>query len=122
MLFRSERFTQSFITTIAKIHRIDLSDYLSNYINTIPANFNALNKNVEYCLYPNPATGYIHIKIPDIYDFRITVYNTLGQKIGLYESDSCEFKLNVSNYNKGLYYYAVDIKDLYILNGKFIVE
>ena len=118
----NERFTQSFITTIAKIHRIDLSDYLSNYINTIPANFNALNKNVEYCLYPNPATGYIHIKIPDIYDFRITVYNTLGQKIGLYESDSCEFKLNVSNYNKGLYYYAVDIKDLYILNGKFIVE
>ncbi len=118
----NERFTHSFITTAAKIHRLNLSDYLSNYISTVSTTFNTINKTGEYYPYPNPATDYIHFKIPDIYDFRITVYNTHGQKIGLYENTSYEFKLNVSNYNRGLYYYVINSKDFDIMNGKFIVE
>jgi hypothetical protein len=118
----NERFTHSIITTAAKIHRVDLSDYLSNYINTVPTSFNKINKKEKYWPYPNPATDYIHFKISDNYDFRITVYNTLGQKVGLYESNSCELKLNVSNYNRGMYYYVINRKDFNTLNGNFIVE
>ncbi len=117
----NERFTQSIVTTAAKMHRIDLSDYLNNYLSTVSANFNTIKKNEEHFLYPNPATNYIHFKIPDI-DFRITVYNALGQKIGLHESNSHDFKLNVRDYNRGLYYYVINRKGLYTLNGKFIVE
>jgi hypothetical protein len=118
----NERFTQSIITTAAKIHRIDLSDYLSNYINTVSTTSNTKNRSEEYFLYPNPATDNIRFKLPDGYNFRIAVYNTHGQKAGLYESKSNEFELNVSNYTRGLYYYVINRKDSELLKGKFIVE
>jgi len=118
----NERFTQSFITTVAKIHRLDLSEYLGNYINSVSVDLGTINKNVKYCLYPIPSTNFIHIKISDFNNFQLVVYNSLGQEVGLYESSSYEFNLNVSNYKKGLYFFVINPKENKIIKGKFIVE
>lgn len=118
----NEKFTQSLTTTVAKIHRLDLSEYLDNYINSASANINTINKNAKYCIYPIPATDFIHIKILDFNNFRLVIYNYLGQEIGLYESSSCEFILNVSNYKKGLYFFVINPNENIIMKGKFLVE
>ena len=118
----NERFTQSIFTTAAKIHRVDLSDYLSNYLNTVSTSNDVINKNREYFLYPNPATSYVYFNFPGINEFRITVYNALGQKTGIHKSNASDFILNVSNYNSGMYYYVINKKDSSPLKGKFIVE
>lgn len=118
----NERFSQSTITTEAKIHRIDLFAYLGNYINSASVDLNTINKNENYCLYPIPATNSIHIKIPDINNFQLVVYNSLGQEVDLYESSSNELNLNVSNYKKGLYFFEINPKENKTMTGKFIVE
>lgn len=118
----NERFTQSEFTSEAKIHRFDLSNYLNNYINPTTADINSTGKNAEYCLYPNPTNDLLHIKIPDCNSFQMTVYNSLGQKIDIYQSYSSELIINVSNYKKGVYFYIIHPKEGKNIKGKFIVD
>lgn len=118
----NERFTQSELTTEAKLHRFDLSDYLGNYINPIPAGENSLPENTEYFLYPNPSSDLIHVQIPDCNSFRITIYNSPGQEVGIFQSYSSELIVNVSNYEKGFYFYIIHLKDEKTISGKFIVD
>ena len=118
----NERFTQSVITTVAKIHRLDLTDYLSNYTNSIPNDFNTINTDTEYYLYPNPASDFIQFKLSDFNNFRITVYNSLYKEVYKNENNSCELNINVSNYKKGLYFFIIYPKNGKIINGNFIVD
>ena len=116
----NERFTHPFVTTPAKINKINLSNYLEDYLTS-----NALNSAIiEWDLYPNPAADLINIKMKtsNISDIKLTIYNTLGQMTHSYDISSYESEINVSNYNKGLYYCVITTKDKYIMSKKFIKQ
>ncbi|MBP6456226.1 MAG: T9SS type A sorting domain-containing protein [Chitinophagaceae bacterium] len=117
----NESFSQSSITTISKLHSLDLSSYLTNYL--LPNSINSINKNNDYQLYPNPAEDYIKIKIDSGYNnfpYSISCYNQVGQLVDKFETDAHLVKMNVENYNNGFYYFVINGKKGNVIKGTFI--
>jgi len=69
---------------------------------------NALSEKVT--LYPNPATSYVNMNVPD--HSSIQVMNSMGQKVFELDDVSNTAKLDVSNYDNGIYFVRVNHEGL----------
>jgi len=63
----------------------------------------------EFYVYPNPTPGIVNIKGKGI--DQIVVYNTMGRRMGIHMVNSDEFKLDTSNYGKGIYFMEISYND-----------
>jgi hypothetical protein len=66
----------------------------------------ALNENsfsTDFNLYPNPTSDDVNLKFADNSIKTIEIYNALGKKIYTAAINTTEFKINTSNYSKGIY-------------------
>jgi hypothetical protein len=66
----------------------------------------ALNENsfsTDFNLYPNPTSDDVNLKFADNSIKTIEIYNALGKKIYTGAINTTEFKINTSNYSKGIY-------------------
>lgn len=117
----NERFTKSIVTTPAKINRIDLSNYLGDYLSSTTINSREIEK---LDIYPNPATHILNIKLnsSNLLNTKLTILNTLGQIIDSIDISSQEAKINVINYIKGLYCCVITNKGKYLTSKIFIKE
>ena len=79
-----------------------------------------LIKNLE--LYPNPTEGIISVDGIDLNEIvEIEVINQLGQKVKKYESDNLTSNsLDISELEKGLYYFKIKTKSNLTKNFKII--
>ena len=75
----------------------------------------------EVRLYPNPASSYINIE-SDRNVKSVTVYNMAGQKIEDCSVASGQLRLNVSNYNNGIYMLNMNMEDGSVVNQKIAVK
>jgi len=69
---------------------------------------NALSEKVT--LYPNPATYYVNMNVPE--HSSIQVMNSMGQKVFELDDVSNTAKLNVSNFDNGIYFVRVNHEGL----------
>lgn len=122
----NERFSQSGITTEAKIHSLNLSPFLENYIETLSAEVPYQEKEQPVILYPNPVRGMLNFELNAIPvdAFHLMIHNSLGQKTEAYKITSDSFQINVSDFSSGIYYYSIFRKETSepFLSGKFIVK
>jgi hypothetical protein len=62
-------------------------------------------------IYPNPASDYIYVNTHDAAISRITLFDMSGKMINtLKGNDNGLFRINVSNYNNGLYLMKVETR------------
>ena len=96
----------------------------SNIVYYIYTGIEKIENNSRFSIYPNPANDmvYIKLKTSDMSDIVMSIYNSLGQRISVNNITSDEFQINVSKYNKGIYYIIIEGKENIQINGKFIVE
>ena len=93
----NERFTKSIVTTPAKINRIDLSDYLGDYLTSTTINSSQFEK---LDIYPNPVVDFLNIKMnfSNLSNTKMTIFNMLGQIIDSFEISTQDSKINVTYY------------------------
>lgn len=117
----NERFTKSIVTTPAKINRIDLSDYLGDYLTSTTINSSQFEK---LDIYPNPVVDFLNIKMnfSNLSNTKMTIFNMLGQIIDSFEISTQDSKINVTYYPKGLYCCVITNKGKYLMSKIFIKE
>lgn len=63
-------------------------------------------KQIDISVYPNPSTGLVIIKIPEVEkaDFRLEIFSITGIKINEMKIRESKFAFDISNYSKGMYF------------------
>lgn len=117
----NERFTKSIVTTPAKINKINLSNYLGDYLSSTTVNSKEIEK---LDIYPNPTTDILNIKLnsSNLLNCKLTIFNMLGQIIDSFEISTQDSKINVTYYPKGLYCCVITNKGKYLTSKIFIKE
>ncbi len=105
----NEKFSYSIITTNQKLHKIDLTRYLSNYLGRDPHSVNSVSQG-KIIFYPNPVKDILNIDFPAIsHDVVIFIHNTAGQLVKLVDVHDgiLHLTLNVSDLPQGIYYLTI---------------
>lgn len=76
----------------------------------------------EIRAYPNPAKDYLNFDMGLYKDFRLSVYNQLGQLVLQKDFKSGNNSINIHDFKHGIYFYKLQNKNGKIINGKFIKE
>lgn len=72
-------------------------------------------------IYPNPAKDFIEIDYATDSSYRILLIDATGSKVGEWNSETRKFKIDISEYNSGLYYVKIYDNNVSIIK-KMIVE
>jgi hypothetical protein len=86
--------------------RVTDPDGKQSYSSIRSVNFE--NKLSGLSIYPNPATNYIRIELPNDGDYQVTLLNSSGQRINnTIVRNSHQVELNVSDLKSGIYYFHI---------------
>lgn len=79
----NEKFSNSLLTVTPKIHKLDLSEFLSNYLNTQKSDIN-FNNDHKIRIYPNPTNESIYISFPEEFvGETYQILNIFGQIVNI---------------------------------------
>jgi hypothetical protein len=101
----NEKFSNSFITTEAKLQKVDLSVFLNNYLN--PVTSLEETKGYQLTVYPNPSTNIVTIESQEkIKERTYTVTDALG-RVMLQGTVMQRTEISVEGLKPGIYFYSV---------------
>ncbi|TRW22990.1 T9SS type A sorting domain-containing protein [Flavobacterium zepuense] len=106
----NEHFVQSpFINTAQKLHRVNLSAFLDNYLENMPLFTAQNNIRDKIRVYPNPAGDIIYIEIdPSLIGLKYTFFDMTGKDVLNGSLPKIVNKINVSKLTAGLYSIMLD--------------
>ena len=90
--------------------------YKNDYYGTSKkSSFSAfISNNIEFKLYPNPTSNFLNIKIDksvNLSDLKIEVFKSSCGIVKLIQLNDYNYKLNLSNYSNGNYYFVFKVND-----------
>ena len=104
----NEKFSQSLVTTNQKLHKIDLTDYLSDYINSISGNH--IQKTADnIAIYPNPVTNSVSIKVDaSLTGYEYRIMDITGRIYLQGQLTGENLHLNLEQLEEGSYLFVID--------------
>jgi hypothetical protein len=109
----NEKLSQT-ITTNQKLHKIDLSEYLGDYITSSSNNF-PTNGSYEIQVYPNPSNQILTVKTNKFSkETQYTILNMSGKIVSNGELTKKETQINIENLDDGSYILMVNSSESYI--------
>lgn len=120
----NEFFSQAGITTQAKLHEVDLSPFLEDYLESLSvAAVNSTFQN-HIRIYPNPTSGQLNIHFEKQGNFNIQIYDMSMRKQAEYSISDKENILNLNNFQQGIYIYHIydEENPQNRKSGKLIIE
>lgn len=101
----NEFFSQPpFINNPQKIHILDLSTYLSNYINNVVTDISEYENQNEFYVFPNPATNQINVHLsPDLVGNNFTITNQSGKIVMTGKLKVENSTIELGNLSGGIY-------------------
>jgi uncharacterized delta-60 repeat protein len=76
----------------------------------------------EIKVYPNPATNSITFNTGMFKDFKLRIFNAIGQTVLQKQLNSSSTTLNIQNLTQGIYYYQLINDKGKVISGKFVKE
>ncbi len=89
---------------------------------TVSTGLSKTNNTASILVYPNPSSETLSIDLPNIEEYHLEIYNTIGQKIYSTDINKNNNLINVSNYPKGLHVIHLQNKDGLKHIHKIIIE
>ena len=99
-------------------NRIDSVDLIFNFG---IANVKSIDKSIKFNVSPNPASNIVSINVDSNSEMDFKIVDVLGNVV-LKDVINNSKKVDVSNYNNGLYFITVSSKDRSIVTRKMIVK
>jgi len=118
----NEKITQSYFTVPPKIHTLNLSAYLADYLRAYTHIETVKNYFSGIKVAPNPAHETLKIDVPNSLNSQVRIYNTSGQLAGAFSTCNGTLHLSVENLCCGLYSYVIDMPSFHSYSGKFLVQ
>ncbi len=121
--FCNIKMAGNYVTSLAAAN-MDKNSYATNVTfctNTEVDNIN--NSNNSFIIYPNPANDYLIVAGDgDLTNCQIELYDILGKKIVTQIINTNNFKIDISGFNKGIYFFKIISLDNTLQTGKLIKE
>jgi hypothetical protein len=120
--------TDSVWARLIVTNNLGCKDTIAKKVKIIPTKFLTPiqpqeNSKFQLYVYPNPASGFVNFKITgENKKYKLVVNNFLGQQVGNYLLNAKEFKLSLTDYSAGMYFYKLSDEEGNSENGKFVVE
>jgi len=107
--FSNEYFSRfKIITSEQKLHLVDLSPYLSNYLNNPSANTTEIGPYKNIIIYPNPAKDFISVKFNNsTTEKNYTIADITGKIILSGQLQNNSSNINVRKLKKGTYFLKI---------------
>ena len=105
----NEYFSYSVVTVSQKLHLIDLTPFLSNYITGTTVNLIDIEQQNPMIIYPNPATHIINVEYEDYFageSYKIIDLN--GRKILSGKLEPGEMNIDIGDLKPGTYLFIVE--------------
>ena len=88
-----------------KLHTFDLTNFLSVYVNGLTTYLSVSKNNYPLVVYPNPSDNYIQIRAnTGLIGTVFSMYTILGKKILTSTLTNTETTIDISNFEKGMYF------------------
>ncbi|MBA3704485.1 MAG: T9SS type A sorting domain-containing protein [Bacteroidetes bacterium] len=110
----------AYVKTLAQAN-MDKNSYATNITFCATTGVNKLSTANTFVIYPNPANDYIVIEGLNI-DSKIELYDILGRKVFSQITNNSNTKIDVSEFNQGIFFLKVITQDGISDIGKFIKE
>jgi len=82
---------------------------------------NQINQNNNFEVFPNPANGFVTIK-GSIAHFKLELYDILGKTVQSQTTSTNNIKINLSEFEQGIYFYVISNENNVVQTGKLIVN
>ncbi len=79
------------------------------------------NNKEQIIIYPNPSTGVFNYASSAVFS-EIKIYNVLGKLVDMKKINSNEFSIDLTNQEKGIYFYQITDEHKNTKSGKIILE
>ena len=103
----------------------NITDTLVYYCEVAPLSVKSVNYNAEVTSYPNPANNelVVNYELTNVSTPVLNVYSIVGVKIGTYELNSTQGRLEVSTsqLENGMYFYSIEEKGQRVFTQRFNV-
>ena len=96
-------------------------DYVDLIFNFGIANVKNIDESIKFNVSPNPASNIVSINVDSNSEMDFKIVDVLGNVV-LKDVINNSKKVDVSNYNNGLYFITVSSKDRSIVTRKMIVK
>lgn len=116
----NERFSQSIISVDAKLSKVNLSTYLTDYLNTFTSQ--VLPSMIPFKSYPNPTHDFLRIDVANSNNTNIKIFTMCGQLEASESFPNGSIQLSVQNLQNGLHNYLIESSQGPNYYGKFIVK
>ena len=101
----NEKLDQA-ITIDQKLHQVDLSDYLEDFLNTTKTDNISVLKELE--IYPNPSSSIVTVKVnTDLTGEYYSIIDLSGKNIFTHQIDEEVFQINLNDFDKGFYLFVL---------------
>ncbi|MBL0103765.1 MAG: T9SS type A sorting domain-containing protein [Bacteroidetes bacterium] len=82
-----------------------------------------LNFGEKYAIYPNPASDYVYVKSTEEIDFRVSCFNSIGQKIAVNDIVAGQTSiLTISDLPDGVYFISIEQYGLIVKTEAVLVQ
>lgn len=83
-----------------------------------------MSNDVMFSMYPNPATNNLTIEIGqfNFTNYKVSIYNALGQLMTIKETDQNKVNISLSSLQKGIYFVSLETKEGFSKLQKLIIE
>ena len=110
----NEYFMHSLVTTDQKLHVLDLTAFLDDYINTVPVNSIETKRN-NIIIYPNPANQLITIEVSDqLIGEQYLIVSMNGKVLLRGEIDSGKMAVSIEDLHIGSYLLVIKDKEMIV--------
>ena len=105
----NEYFSYSMVTVSQKLHLIDLTPFLSNYLTGTSVNLMDVEQHNPMIIYPNPANWTIYVEYDDYFTGEFfKIFDLNGRKILSGELEPGEMNIDIGYLKPGTYLFIVE--------------
>jgi uncharacterized delta-60 repeat protein/uncharacterized repeat protein (TIGR01451 family) len=122
--YNSPIITNETMHTLGTTIGEDLAKGTKVKVGNIITEINNKHNSLNLYLYPNPATDEINFRVNGATSkkYKLACMNSIGHQIGCYEFNIEEFRINITNYQIGIYFYTLKDENGNSSHGKFMIE
>ncbi len=111
----NEFFSYSMVTVSQKLHVVDLTPLLSNYLTGTSVNLLDIERHNPIIIYPNPATRTIYVEYEDYFTGGYyKIFDLTGRKILSGELEPGEMTIDIGVLKQGTYLFIVEQPEYFI--------
>jgi len=117
----NEKISYSYFTVPPKIHSLNLSAFLSDYLDKKTGLQSVYQYTTDFKVYPNPVHDILKFDFSEPSAKTVSVFNMPGQFMGAFTAQNGYLSIPVTNFSNGMYHFKINNPTKNTCTGSFLI-